>query len=148
MGSAHSSTLVYCKKRAFALELPRSPICPRPRSGLFQFALRLEDESENVHGDQRGRMARSQLRFTPRECFALQPFSLAARGGAAGAALQTSNANVSHLCHQCSMQTTMYSPYQYQSHGFCGLPTSTRKLVGTVWGPRRCHIFIQHAAIL
>ena len=40
-----------------------------------------------------------------------------------------------NLCNQCSMQTTMYYPYQYQSHGFCGLPTSTRKVVGTVWGP-------------
>ena len=82
------------KKNAFALELPRSPLCPRPRSGLFQFALRLEDESKIVHGAERVGMARSQLRFKSCECFALQPFSLAARGGAAGAALQMSNASV------------------------------------------------------
>ena len=70
------------KNDAFPLELPRSPLCPRPRSGLFQFALRLEDDSENVHEDERVGMARAQLRFTPRECFALQLFSLAAGAGA------------------------------------------------------------------
>ena len=94
MGVSTRPLLFTSKKNAFPLELPRSPLCPRPRSGLFQFALRLEDESENAHGDERVGMARAQLRFTPRECFALQPFSLAARGGAAGAALQTSNASV------------------------------------------------------
>ena len=94
MGVSTRPLLFTSKKNAFPLELPRSPLCPRPRSGLFQFALRLEDTSENVHGDQRGRMTRSQLRFLPRQNPALQLFSLAARGGASGAALQTSNANV------------------------------------------------------
>ena len=86
---------VYFKKSAFPLELPRgrSPFCPWPRSGLFQFALRLEDRSENVQDDKRVGMARSQLRFMTSERFALQFFSLAARGGAA-AALQTSNVSV------------------------------------------------------
>ena len=48
------------------------------------------------------------------------------------------------LCSQCGMPITMYYPYiiiyQYQLHSFRGLPTSARKLVGTVWGPWRCHI--------
>ena len=39
-----------------------------------------------------------------------------------------------NLCSQCSMQTAMYYPYQYQSHGFCGLPTSTRKTSGNSMG--------------
>ena len=61
--------------------LPRSPL-PRPGSGLLQFAPRLEDESENVHGDERVGMVRSQLRFKSCERFALQLFSLAAGAGA------------------------------------------------------------------
>ena len=70
-----------------------SPPYTRPQSGLFQFALRLEDHSENIQDDKRVGMARSQLRFMTSERFALQFFSLAARGGAA-AALQTSNVSV------------------------------------------------------
>ena len=86
-GSVHSSTLVYFKKKRLPLgtSTGRSPFCPWPRSGLFQFALRLEDTSENVQDDKRVGMARSQLRFMTSERFALQFFSLAARGGAAAA---------------------------------------------------------------
>ena len=86
-------------KGAFTLELPqgRSPLCPRPRSGLFQFPLRLEDESENFHGAERVWMLCAQLLFKACERFALQLCGLAARGGTAGAALQSSNASVRHL---------------------------------------------------
>ena len=46
------------------------------------------------------------------------------------------------LCSQCSIWKLPHiSVYQYQPHSFRGLPTSTRKLVGTVWGSRRCHPF-------
>ena len=84
------------KEGVVTLEFPggRSPLCPRPRSGLFQFPLRLEDVREIVHGAERARMLWSQLRFTPCERFALQLCGLTARGGAAGAALPTSNASV------------------------------------------------------
>ena len=67
---------------------------PAPDLGLFQFPLRLEDESEIVHGFERVRMMRAQLRFAACERFALQLCGLAARGGAVGAALQTSKASV------------------------------------------------------
>ena len=84
------------KEGAFTLELPRgrSPLCPRPRSGLFPFPLRLEDQCEIAHRLERVGVLWSQLRFTACERFALQLCGLAARGGAAGAALQTSNASV------------------------------------------------------
>ena len=99
-GSVHSSTVVYFKQSAFTLELPRGrlPLCPRPRPGLFQFPLRLEDESETVHGAERVGMLRAQLRFIPCERFALQLCGLAARGGATGAARQTSKARRQANC--------------------------------------------------
>ena len=59
--------------------------------------MRLEDTSENVQNDKRVGMARSQLRFMTSEPFALQFFSLAARGGAA-AALQTSTGKCQASC--------------------------------------------------
>ena len=127
-----SSTLVYFKKSAFALELPRgrSPLCPRPRSGLFPFPLQLENRSEIAHGAERVGMLCAQLRFAACERFALQLCGLAARGGAAGAALQTSNASVRQfvLSVRYANYRILYR-YQYQSHSFRGLPTSTRKLV-------------------
>ena len=53
LGDAQIVHSCLLQKKRLPLELPRgrSPFCPRPRSGLFQFALRLEDTSENVHGD-------------------------------------------------------------------------------------------------
>ena len=56
IGDMEGSTLpllLILQKKRLPLELPRgrSPFYPRPRPGLFQFALRLEDHSENVHGD-------------------------------------------------------------------------------------------------
>ena len=86
-------------KGAFTLELPqgRSPLCPRPRSGLFQFPLRLEDGSEIAHRLERVGVLWSQLGFKACERFALQLCGLAARGGAAGEARQTGNASARHL---------------------------------------------------
>ena len=99
MGASTRPFLFTSKKGAFTLELPqgRSPPCPRPRPGLFQFPLRLEDESEIVHGFERVRMMRAQLRFAACERFALQLCGLAARGGAAGEARQTGDASARHL---------------------------------------------------
>ena len=91
--------LLFLKKKNFTLEFPRgrSPLCPRPRSGLFPFPLRLEDQCEIAHRLERVGVLWSQLRFTACERFALQLCGLAARRGAASAALQTSNASVRHL---------------------------------------------------
>ena len=86
-------------KGAFTLELPqgRSPLCPQPQSGLFQFPLRLEDACKNAHGDERVGMLCAQLLFKACERFALQLCGLAARGGAAGEARQTGDASARHL---------------------------------------------------
>ena len=62
--------------------LPGRPSPPqRPRPGLLQLALLLQDNGQVVHRDERVRVLGSQLGLAAFQGLAVQPFSLAARDG-------------------------------------------------------------------
>lgn len=64
-------------------ELPAPSTLPQPpRPRLLQLALLLQEHGQIVHKSERLRVLGSQLGLEAFQCSAVQPFSLAARGGA------------------------------------------------------------------
>ena len=80
-----TSPLSWPLENCLPLDTSATSACPkpqRPQPGLLQLALLLQEHGQVVHRDERVRVLGSQLGLAAFQGSAVQPFSLAARGGA------------------------------------------------------------------